>query len=338
MNRRFTHAFSLTVLSTFFFILAAQPLYSAQLVDRVVAIVNDEVITLSEVNDAGQGYFKKITQAAPSAQLEEALRRARQEVLNNLIDKRLIAQEAKKKGLVISDEEVKAGAEQMLAQNNMTREILDEQLAQMAMSYDDYLDTVRNQILQSKLVNFEIRSKLIITDDMILDYYDHNYTKHVSDGGYYLMQMGFVWEKGTPSNESTPVQYADKIDAKKRAERVHLLVKNGQDFRMLAKKFSDLPSAADGGDLGVFQKDEMASYMKKAVLPLRPGEVSDVIETPSGYQFFKLLASQDGQIVVQASFASVKEEIRTRLYEQQLKERFDEWVSKIKKEAYIKRL
>lgn len=338
MNRHFLHSFSLKVIATLFCVLAAQPLYSAQLVDRVVAVVNDDVITLSEVNDAGQGYFKKITQNAPSAQLEEALRRARREVLNNLIDKRLIAQEAQKQGIVISEEEIQAAAEQMIITNKMTREILNDQLAQMGMSYDDYLDTLRNQILQSKLINFEIRSKLIITDDMILDYYDTNYTKHISAGGYYLMQMGFVWGNDTPSNSSAQVQYADKIDAKKRAERVHTLVKNGQDFRSLAKKFSDLPSAADGGDLGVFQKDEMAPYMQDAVLPLNPGEISDVIETPSGYQFFKLLSSQDGQIVVQASFASVKEEIRLQLYDQQLKERFDEWVTKTKKEAYIKRL
>jgi peptidyl-prolyl cis-trans isomerase SurA len=128
------------------------------------------------------------------------------------------------------------------------------------------------------------------------------------------------------------------MDAKKRAERVRTLLTSGQDFRMLAEKFSDLPSAADGGDLGVFQKDEMAAYMKEAVLPLSPGDVSEIVETPSGYQFFKLLSSQDGQIVVQASFASVKDDIRQKLYDEQLKEQFDEWVTRIKTEAYIKRL
>jgi len=173
---------------------------------------------------------------------------------------------------------------------------------------------------------------------MVLDYYDANYTKHISGGGYYLMQMGFVWGKNSNASDSAPAQYADKMDAKKRAERVRKLLLNGQDFRMLAEKFSDLPSAADGGDLGVFQKDEMATYMKEAVLPLSPGEVSEIVETPSGYQFFKLLSSQDGQIVVQASFASVKDDIRQKLYDEQLKEQFDEWVTKIKTEAYIKRL
>jgi peptidyl-prolyl cis-trans isomerase SurA len=303
---------------------------AAQLIDRVVAVVNDDVITMSEVNDEGKGYFKKINEQAPPAQMEDALSRARQEILGNLIDKKLIAQVAAKQGVSVSESELQAATEQMLNKNNITLEMLKTQLGQMGMTFEAYRDTLHNQILQTKLVNYEIRSKIIITDDMILDYYDENYTKHVNGGGYYLMQMGFVWKKSDQQNH--------KAEAKKRAERIHALVTNGQDFRSLAQKFSELPSAADGGDLGVFQKDEMAPYMQDAVLGLSPGDISEIIETPSGYQFFKLLSSQDGQIVVQASFDSVKEEIRTKLYDQQLKEQFNQWVEDIKEKAYIKRL
>lgn len=333
-------------LSRFFWLLALAPAFNtflpqapqaAQLVDRVVAVVNDEVITMSEVNDEGKGYFKKINEQAPPAQVEDALSRARQEILGNLIDKKLIAQVAAKQGVSVTDAELQAATEQMLNKNNITLEMLKTQLGQMGMKFETYQDTLRNQILQTKLVNYEIRSKIIITDNMILDYYDENYTKHVSGGGYYLMQMGFIWGK-TDKKLSAADQHADKAKAKKRAERVHALAANGQNFRNLAKKFSELPSAVDGGDLGVFQKDEMAPYMQDAVLDLNPGEISEVIETPSGYQFFKLLSSQDGQIVVQASFESVKEEIRTKLYDQQLKGQFDEWVRNIKENAYIKRL
>ncbi len=142
------------------------------------------------------------------------------------------------------------------------------------------------------------------------------------------MQMGFTWDKDA----------ANKVDAKKRAERVRTLVANGQDFRSLAQKFSDLPSAADGGDLGVFEEDEMASYMRNAVIDLNPGAISEVVETPSGYQFFKLLSSKNGQIVVQASFESVKNEIRKKLYEQKLKEDFESWAKSLKDNAYIKKL
>ncbi len=326
------------ILFLLFASLAAGELHSAELVDRVVAVVNDEVITMSEVNEEGKGFFKKVTDQAPAAQLEEALRRAREEVLDNLIDKKMMAQEAAKQNVSVSEEELQAAAEQMLFNNKITRETLDAQLAQMGMAYDSYLDTLRNQILQSKLVNYEIRSKIIITDDMILDYYDTHYTKHVSQGGYYIMQMGFTWGKNSAARSSAPAKYADKMDAQKRAERVRELLLNGQDFRTLAQKFSDLPSAADGGDLGVFQEDEMAPYMQKVILKLSPGEISEVIETPSGYQFFKLLSSQDGQIVVQASFESVKDEIRNKLYEQELAGQFDDWIKKLKEDAYIKKL
>ncbi|MBL4903006.1 MAG: SurA N-terminal domain-containing protein [Desulfocapsa sp.] len=310
---------------------------AAHLVDRVVAVVNDDVITMSEVNEEGEGYFKKIKNQAPPSQVEDALSRAREEILGNLIDKKLIAQEAAKNGISVSPDELQAAMRRMLENNRITKETLLVQLEKTGMDFDSYLDNLRNQILQSKLVNYEIRSKIIITDNMILDYYDANYTKHISGGGYYIMQMGFVWGKSGQQG-SAPNQYADKMGAKKRAERVHALVSNGQDFRILAQKFSDLPSASDGGDLGVFQEDEMAPYMRDAILKLEPGAISEIVETPSGYQFFKLLSSKDGQIVVQASFASVKEEIRNKLYDEQLKGQFSEWVKNIKKTAYIKRL
>lgn len=337
MNRRSFTILSLAVTAIISTTILASSLIAGQLVDRVAAVVNDDVITMSEVNTEGRAYFKQINEKAPPAQVEDALARAREEVLNTLIDKKLIAQEAARLNVSVSEAEVEAAAQQMILNNNITKEMLKGQLAQMGMAYESYLDTLRNQILQSKLVNYEIRSRIIITDDMILDYYDTNYTKHVSEGGYYLMQMGFSWGK-PGADTSVPAQYADKMDAKKRADRVHALVLGGQNFRDLAKKFSDLPSASDGGDLGVFQKDDMAPYMQNAVLDLNPGGVSDVIETPSGYQFFKLLSSSDGQIVVQASFASVKEEIRAKLYDLELKENFETWVKDIKDKAYIKKL
>lgn len=336
MNRSFFISL-LTATTLFSLSFLALPVQASHLVDRVVAVVNDDVITMSEVDNEGRGYFKKINDQAPAAQVEDALTRAREEVLNTLIDKKLIAQEAKHLKVAVSDPELQAAADRMMLNNKITKEILLDQLTQMGMTYDSYLETLRNQILQSKLVNYEIRSRIIITDDMVLDYYDTNYTKHISEGGYYLMQMGFTWGK-PGSDTSVPAQYADKMDAKKRAERVRSLVLDGQSFRTLAQKFSDLPSAADGGDLGVFQKEDMAPYMQDAILDLKPGGVSDIIETPSGYQFFKLLSSSDGQIVVQASFASVKEEIRNKLYDQKLKESFAEWVKNIKEKAYIKKL
>jgi len=111
---------------------------------------------------------------------------------------------------------------------------------------------------------------------------------------------------------------------------------SGSDFSELARKFSDLPSKAEGGDIGVFEEVEMASYMRGAVTSLNPGQVSDIIETPVGYQFFKLLSSKEGGIVTIAPYSEVKEEIREKLYDQELRKEFEEWIEDIRSEAYIR--
>jgi len=308
----------------------------AELVDRVVAVVNEDVITMSDVNEEGKAFFQKITEQAPADELASALRRAREDVLNGLIDKKLIAQEAAKQKVTVTDEELDAAFKQMSVNNRMSPEQFRDQLKKIGMTEAVYRENLRNQILQSKLLNYEVRSKIIITDDMVLDYYDTHYTKQVEQGGYYLLQMGFVAKKESRSSEKPDA--AAMLDARKRAERVHELVKSGQDFSTLAKKFSELPSAADGGNIGTFQKEEMADYMRDAVTSLTPGEVSQVVETPDGYQFFKLLSSLDGGVVVQAPYDSVKEEIKRQLYEEKLKVEFDAWVRKIRESAYINKM
>jgi peptidyl-prolyl cis-trans isomerase SurA len=334
VNARFCSFAGAIILLLLTFLLPEQGV--AELVDRVVAVVNDDVITMSEVNEEGRGYFQKITEQAPVDELSAALRRAREEVLNGLIDKKLIAQEAVKQKITVSDEELEAALKQMIATNNMSPEQFRDQLKNMGMTESVYRENLKNQILQSKLLNYEVRSKIIITDDMILDYYDTKYTKHVEQGGYYLLQMGFVWKKD-PQNPDK-IDPASKLEAKKKAERVHDLVVSGQEFSALAKKFSELPSATDGGNIGTFQKEEMADYMVKAISPLTPGQVSKIVETPDGYQFFKLLSSQEGGIVLQAPYESVKEEIKKTLYDEKLKEEFGAWVKKVKETSYIKKM
>jgi peptidyl-prolyl cis-trans isomerase SurA len=103
------------------------------------------------------------------------------------------------------------------------------------------------------------------------------------------------------------------------------------------KKYSNMPSAADGGDIGVFKEDDMAADMRAAVVHLKPGEISTIIETQAGYQFFKLTANNEG-VDPQSSYESAKNGIRDTLYRQQLKEEFDKWVKNLKEQAYIRKM
>lgn len=318
-------------------LLAPQPPRAAEMVDRVVAVVNDEVITLSELDEEASGLFAKLAATVPSELLSSEMAKARDDILTTMIDKKLIAQKAKEKNISVSKEEIDQAFARVLERSGMSREMLLETLLENGLNEAVYRTTLESQLLQNKLVSTDVQQKVVVTEAMILDYYDINYTSKVDAGSYYLLQMGFGWQ-APDSDSANPALAKDRDEAKMRAERVHSLATAGQDFRNLAKKFSDLPSAADGGDIGTFLPDEMADDMKEAVTGLKAGEISDIIETTSGFQFFKLLSVGEGSIVRKESYESVKEEIRQSLYEQKMQEAYKEWVNTLKEKAYIRKM
>lgn len=300
----------------------------AELVDRVVAVVNNEVITLSELDEEGRGIFQHIAEITPADRLEYELTVARSEILDTLIDKRLIAQRAKEKNIVVTDAEVDAAFDQVLSRNRLTRGDLLGKLSESGVTEEVYRTTLESQILQNKLVGADVSSKIVITEEAVIDYFDTNYTSRVDEGSYYLLQMGFTSAASGDSREK----------ALSRAKRVHKLALSGKNFQDLAQEFSDLPSAVDGGDIGTFLPDEMAGYMKDAVVGLNTGQVSTVVETPEGYQFFKLLSVGEGSIVMKSTYESVKEEIKKRLYQEEMQKAYGEWVKELKQKAYIQKL
>lgn len=300
----------------------------AEMVDRIVAIVNDDVITFSDLNREGAALFRRIIQEAPAEQVEPTLLKAREEMLSSLIDKLIVEQRAKKLGISVGNPEVESAIGRIIERNKTTPEKFWQQMALMGSNEHDYRELVRGQLLQDRLIDYEIRSRVVVNEERIREFYDKNYAQKVKEDAYHILQMGFVWKEDTQ---------AAKDDALRRAEEARKLALAGQDFRTLARQASDLPSAKDGGDIGVFKKSEMASYMKASIAGLQVGQISAVQETPAGYQFFKLL-SDKGDVGLQASYESVKEQIRQRLYEEALNSQFQKWVKELRDQAYIKKI
>jgi len=321
----------LTILTAMLFLVPAS---RADVVDRVVAIVNDEVITLSEVNEEGKIPLQRVAENAPPAQLADALREVRQQIIEKLIEKKILLQEAEKAKISVTDEEVDAAFQRILEGNKITREKFQNELASLGMDEAQYRENLKSQVLSSKLVNLEIRSKVIIPEDRIIDYYDTHYTQRVGEGGYYLLQIGVSWDSA-PDGGSEAVARS-KAAARKKAEEIRQLAVDGQDFRELARTRSDLPSAVDGGDIGILNENDMSTEMQNIVSRTKAGEISPIIETSSGYQFFKLLSSQEGQIITKVPYESVKDEIHEILYQQEMEGRFARWMAEKKSKAYIK--
>lgn len=201
----------------------------------------------------------------------------------------------------------------------------------MGMSEKQYREELRDQILSSRIINYEVRTKVVIPEEKILDYYDTHFTEQGEGGGYHLQQIGSIWGS-TLADGSVPTQE----QAKEKIQKAYALARDDKDFQNLARKYSDLPTAKEGGELGVFQLEELAAYIREAVAQLKPGELSPIVATGNGYVFFKVVSTEKGKIVAKASYESVKDQIREKLSQQAMETRFKDWMQSIRENAYIK--
>lgn len=307
---------------------------SATLVDKVVAVVNDDVVTLSEVEEEAARLYQSLVSSQPTEALTTSMAQLRENTLDALIDRRLINQRAKSTNTTVSDEELTAAMDSTRIRMGLDPSEFRKRMERSGMTEDTLKKQLRDQILQGKLVSSDVRAKTVVTEEMVLAAYNERHTTRTDKGNLYLLQMGFSWAKDI---EDTEMVATEKGAAKKRAETALALVKDGQDFKEVAKKFSELPSAVDGGDLGVLHLDDLAQVTRDTVEGLEPGEVSKIIETSEDYQFFKIFPGDDGA-AQSASFEKVKEEIREKLYQEKLKAAYADWVKKLRESAYIQKL
>jgi peptidyl-prolyl cis-trans isomerase SurA len=312
------------------FFLCAALSYGGDYVDRVVAVVNDDVILQTELEKAGGEYFERIRMKAPAGEVESAIEKARGEVLSSLIDNMIVKQKAAELGLTVEEAEIDNAIAQILSDNNATLEEFRKELDKVNVSMQDYRDNLRNQILQSRLVGQQVRSRIVIVEEDIKEYYEKEYTQEKGESGYYILQIGFNWKN------LVTLDGVSQEEAREKAEAIRARVLAGESFGELARSYSDFPSATDGGNLGLIKRDEMAAYMRDAILSMHPGDISPIIETGSTFQFFKLLSSREGDLVVKAPYESVKVEIRDILYRQEMEEKYKAWVENLREQAYIK--
>ncbi len=307
---------SLTVL---FWLLAASQA-GAEVIDSVAAVVNQDVITVSEVEEAGQPIFAQINAEAPPGQREEALRQARQSVLDKLISKHLMLQQAEEMKISVSPAEIEAARKDILERGGLSEEDFQRELKKMGLTAQQYQENLKEQILSSKLISFAVRAKVVIPEEKLLEYYEHSYP--VKKAGYHLLQIGIT------------AQGSSRKAAAEKAEELRRQAVAGADFRELAKKHSELPSAADGGDIGTFEEDELAAATRAAVASLQPGGISPVLDTGDSFMIFKLLSA--GKEAAKPPFESVRGEIHELLQKQELEARYQTWIEEIRRQAYIK--
>lgn len=296
----------------------------AEICNRVVAVVNRDVITLHELN----AKIKEVTGAEP-AQLESEARDAfndtRRKVLDMLIDEKIAQEKIKELGINVRPEQVDAAIERIKLDNKLTHENLTNWLKERGISFEKYRENVRGDLERMQLINFEVKSKIIIREEQIKQYYEEHPNEFASEGRVRLANIFLKYQE--------PSDPEDVRSTELKAREIISLAKNGEDFSALARKFSQGPGAKDGGDLGFFKTSQLDRGLSKIVNGLPVGGVSEPIKRPAGIQIVKLVENQKSET---KSYEDLKSAIYAILYREEINRRYTTWIKELREKAYTK--
>jgi len=301
-----------------------EPLFAAEVCNRVVAVVNNDVITLYELNNR----IKDMTGQAPEELMqknETMFRDAQQKILEMLIDEKITQAKIKELRIQVSEKQVDAYVDKVKRDNQLTQEDLIAGLEKEGLSYEKYRERVKRDIERAQLIEYEVRSKIIIRDESIQKYYeDHKGTFGVAE----KVQLAgiFLLRKNLKSEEEMRELY-------RKAQDISNKLKAGADFGQLAATYSEGPGANQGGDLGQFTVEHLEPGLKSVVEALPEGGISDPLVRPNGIQIIKVVQKQTGKI---RSFEEMKEAIYGILYQEEVNRRYQAWIKELRDSAYTR--
>ena len=295
-----------------------------EIVERIVAVVNNDVITLSELEEAGKRIFEQVQQSSLPAEREEKLQRARRAVLDQLIENKLLEQEIKNRKIEVGEREVDAAIEQILRQNKVSENELKAILAKDGITLSTYRRRIQDDLGKMRLINREIKSKIVIKEEDLRKNYQDNLVKFTDPAEVKVQQIFLVMPQ-----LATEAQVAS---IRKEALAILERARSGEDFAELAGKYSQGPEAREGGVLGFFKHNELRPELEESAFKLQVGEVSGLIRSPEGLHILRVLERKGGE---PKPFAEVQNQVRDGMMQAESEKQFQEWMKALKAKAYI---
>ncbi len=285
------------------------------------AIVNGKAITMSDYQ-AGIDQFQRHTSTSGRQPDEKEMQALKQKILDNLIGRELLKQEAEKRGIKADDAEVDAQLDAV--KKGTTPENFANSLKQMNMTEPGLKVYFASQLAVKKLVDKDLASKIVVTPEEVKAYYDGNpdtfKTPEMLRASHILVKV----DKTASAEE--------KAKALEKIKAIQKRIRNGEDFAKVAKEVSDCPSKENGGDLNFFQKGQMVPPFENAAFAMKPGETSDIVETEFGYHIIRLTDQKPAGTM---SFDEVKPRLEQHLKSEKMSQEFPKYVEALKSKAKI---
>ncbi len=298
----------------------------AEVVDRIIAVVNDDIITLYEFNAAFEPYLKNIENTYKGNDKETVIKQTRSAFLQRLIDNILIEQEGKKSGtgIIVKDEEVMDVIRDIMSKQKLSMQDFLKNLAKEGNSLDSVKKEIRTQMMRARLLRREIKSKVIVTDEEIGEYYNKNRQDYEGKETVRIKQLLLLIPPNADSAAIAKVRTG--------AMQLHKSVMAGESFDLLIVKYSQGPAAAQGGDVGFVGRGTIIPEVEKVAFSLPVGQISEVIESSVGFHIIQVVDKKGAGL---KPITAVREEIKTKIEDEKLDKKFEEWIASIRAKAHI---
>ena len=309
-------------------------------VEEIIARVNNEIVTHTEYIRSRDQLKQEIQQQDP-ANADRIFSEKQRDVLRDLIDQQLLLQKGKDLGITGDTELIKRLDEMRKQMNLETMEDLEKAAEAQGASYEDFKQTMRNQIITQRVIGQEVGSKLAMNKEDEKKFYEQHRAEMEHPEQVRLSEILIAPKtpaKPAASTDATPEPPSEAeteaalAAAKAKAEDLLDQIHKGAKFEDLAKKYSDGPSAKDGGDLSYFKRGTMPKELDDKVFALKTGEVSDVIRTKQGYA---ILLAAEHQMAGIPTLKEVEPRIQDALYMEKLQPALRAYLTTLREQAYI---
>jgi peptidyl-prolyl cis-trans isomerase SurA len=301
---------------------ARSPLPDGSVVDRVVAVVNEEVILMSELHEATLLYLRDTKEAPPTGAPERE--RLMQKVLDRMVDHRLQVQEARRDKVEIGEDELVSVLDDFVKRNGGDRPRIEEQLRAQGLSWDIVRRDIRDSLLAQKIRARRIGRRASVTEAEIDAYLAENRPKLETDLKYHPRHIAVLAQPA-----GSPAAW-DKAQAE--IEALVGRLREGADFTELARAHSQDGSASSGGDLGWLKPGELAPLFEVPILKLKKGETTEPIKSANGYHLFRM---EDREELTPEMVTQLRQQVRDIIVQKKSQERLDDWLQSLRKRALI---
>jgi parvulin-like peptidyl-prolyl isomerase len=292
-----------------------------QVVEEIVAVVNDDVITLSQVKEQFDATVQQLRSALQGAEYEAQYQMLKKDLLNMMITDLLLMQQAKEKNLNVS-EQVKMAVENIKKENNIeSDDDLKRGLQQQGLDFDEWIKQLEDNMLKQATIYSEVDRSIVLDDSEIVGYYKAHPLEFTEPEEYNVRGIYLASEGKTPE---ALVEARALILGK---------VQAGEPFNALAKEYSEGPAKEAEGDLGRFRKGELDKALEQSVAKLKPGETGDWVETKNGWYLLKLEEKKDSRL---RAFEEVKKEVEEKLYAEKKQKKLEEYLKTLREKSYVK--